>query len=191
MNFTAVFSIGCAVLCSTSTGLSQTATNTPIAVTDINAGLVLEVVAHHEPVIKRGDPGTEDNRFGFEGGTVMKLDGQYQMFVAEMVGVPWNTKMRLAHWRSPDGIHWERISTLFESSGDYTGRDPHAAVWSPMPFYNKEEGRWNPFYVTYKSQPDNDIARLKNRRTSDDLAGEPRFGISPSAWPVNLIMHGG
>jgi len=45
--------------------------------------------------------------------------------------------MRLAHWKSKDGIKWVRVSTLFESSGDFTGKDKNASIWSPIPFTTK------------------------------------------------------
>jgi hypothetical protein len=152
-----------------------------IVINDLNDSLVFEIIDHKEPVINRGDPGTEENRYGFEGGTVIKMDGMYQMFTAEMVDLPWATKMKLAHWRSRDGIQWERVSTLYESSGNYDGTDPRASLWAPMPYYNKDEGRWNLFYVAYKSQPNNDIARLHNYegriwRAVSGVPGEKGYG---------------
>jgi hypothetical protein len=114
------------------------------------------------PVLKRGDPGTELNLFGFEGGSVIKRDGIYNLFTAEMVDTPWNVKMKLAHWVSTDQFNWKRVSTIVESSGNFTGTDVRAACWSPMPFYNEKQGRWNMFYVTYKSKPNNDTASFVN-----------------------------
>ena len=40
------------------------------------------------PVIRRGDPGTELNKYGFEGGCVIKQNGVYHLFTSEMVGDP-------------------------------------------------------------------------------------------------------
>jgi len=40
------------------------------------------------PVIRRGDPGTEQNKYGFEGGCVIKQNGVYHLFTSEMVGDP-------------------------------------------------------------------------------------------------------
>jgi hypothetical protein len=45
------------------------------------------------------------------------------MFVAERFGDPFIVKMRLSHWKSQDGLNWEKNSTLFESSGNFTGED--------------------------------------------------------------------
>ncbi len=106
------------------------------------------------PVLSHGMPGTEGNRHGFEGGCVLKLDNAYHLFVSEMVDDPFWVKMKLAHWSSPDGRKWQRLSTLMESSGNYDGTDPRAAVWAPMPVYSAPEERWNLFYVAYRCAPD-------------------------------------
>ncbi len=114
------------------------------------------------PVIKKGDPGTENNKYGFEGGRALKLNGIYHLFTSEMIDDPWWTKMRLAHWKSPDGKNWQRVSTLYESSGDFTGTDQRAALWSPMPIFDPCENRWNLFYVSYKSKPNTETAWYLN-----------------------------
>jgi hypothetical protein len=107
-----------------------------------------------EPILTIYSAGAIGNRYGFEGGRVLKLQGTYHLFTSEMVGDPHWVKMRLAHWISPDRLHWQRVNTLFESSGDFTGRDPRAALWSPMPIYDHAEQRWNLFYVAYQCAPD-------------------------------------
>lgn len=108
---------------------------------------------HAEPVLRRGTPGTEENKFGFEGGTVIKQDGVYHLFTSEMVGEPMWVEMRLAHWISEDSMHFVRQSTLYTSSGDHTGEDPRAALWSPMPTYDEAEERWSLTYVAYRCGP--------------------------------------
>jgi len=105
------------------------------------------------PLLKKGDPGTEGIEFGFEGGRVVRVNGIYHLFTSEMLGKPRFVKMRLAHWSSGDGSSWRRQSTLFESSGDYAGQDPRASLWSPLPIYDEANGRWNLFYVAYRSMP--------------------------------------
>lgn len=105
------------------------------------------------PVICEDTKGVEGNKYGFEGGCVLRMDSSYQLFVAEQCGDPMVVKMRLAHWQSPDGYQWKRISTLYESSGEFTGKDVRASMWSPMPIYDESEKRWNFFYVTYRSKP--------------------------------------
>jgi hypothetical protein len=115
-----------------------------------------------EPILTVSTAGAEGNKYGFEGGRVLKLGASYHLFTSEMIGDPHWVKMRLAHWTSGDRLLWKRISTLFESSGDFTGRDPRAALWSPMPVYNQQEGRWNLFYVAYQSAPDSREKWLTN-----------------------------
>ena len=86
---------------------------------------IFEIISSSDgPVIKKGDPGTENNKYGFEGGRTFKLNGIYHLFTSEMIDEPWWTKMRLAHWKSPDGKNWQRVSTLYESSGDFYRHRP-------------------------------------------------------------------
>ncbi|QJD86573.1 hypothetical protein [Cohnella herbarum] len=114
------------------------------------------------PLLKKGDAGTEGIEFGFEGGRVVRADGKLHLFTSEMLGKPRFVKMRLAHWSSVDGLEWERVSTLFESSGEYLGQDPRASLWSPMPIYDPAAERWNLFYVAYNSMPSTDQAWYEN-----------------------------
>jgi hypothetical protein len=106
------------------------------------------------PVLTIRSDGAEGNKYGFEGGRVLKINGGYHLFTSEMVGDPHWVKMRLAHWTSHDRMHWKRIGTIAESSGDFTGKDPRAALWSPLPVYDPKEGRWSLFYVAYQAAPD-------------------------------------
>ena len=125
--------------------------------------LELEIVEWHEgPVLGEGDPGTEYIKHGFEGGRVIRQDGWYHLFTSEQSGDPKWVKMRMAHWKSEDGLDWQRVSTLFESSGDYTGEDPRAALWSPMPVYNDEDSTWYMTYVAYRCKPDTKQQFLNN-----------------------------
>jgi len=112
---------------------------------------VVEVIDH--PLITMNDPGTEGNIFGFEGGRILKQDGVYHIFTTEMYGEPVWCKTRLAHWKSKDGISWARDATIFESTGNFTGTDSHAALWSPMPVFDKKQNCWILTYVCYHSKP--------------------------------------
>ena len=120
------------------------------------------VEQHENPVITVKSPGAEGNKLGFEGGRVIKLRGTYHLFTSEMVDKPLGVKMKLGHWTSSDRLHWKRISTLYESSGEYAGKDPRAALWAPMPEYNDQEGRWNLFYVAYRCAPSTPEKWLEN-----------------------------
>lgn len=93
---------------------------------------------------------------------MVKMGSTYHLFTSEMVGNPHWVKMRLAHWTSPDRANWQRVATLFESSGDFTGKDPRAALWSPMPVFDAKADRWNLFYVAYAASPDTSQAWLTN-----------------------------
>lgn len=113
-------------------------------------GITMTVVEEHDgPVIKQGDPGTENNMWGLEGGRVLKLDGKYHLFTAEMVDKPFWIKMKLGHWVSPDRLHWERHCTMYESSGGKGRFDARAALWAPMPIFDEKNNVWHLFYVTY------------------------------------------
>jgi lysophospholipase L1-like esterase len=106
---------------------------------------------HPAALIHAGHPDARGNVYGLEGGSVLKVGGLYHLFSAENHGEPrWNA-MRLAHWTSADRLTWQRRPTLYESSNDLVGNDPRAALWAPMPIYNQDEGRWNLFYVAYRT----------------------------------------
>lgn len=111
------------------------------------------VAQYPTPVITVQSEGAAGNKYGFEGGRVLKLQGTYHLFTSEIVGDPIWVKMKLGHWESHDRVHWKRIATLYESSGEFHGKDPRAALWAPMPIYDQKEERWNLFYVAYRSQP--------------------------------------
>lgn len=118
------------------------------------SGTRLELVEQHPtPVITTKSPGAESIKYGFEGGRVIKVGRVYHLFTSELAGDPVWVRMRFGHWRSDDKLRWTRVATVFESSGDFTGKDPRASLWSPLPVYDDTEGRWNLFYVAYESQP--------------------------------------
>src|SRR5436190_18415768 len=121
--------------------------------TDPNALSFSIVDQHPRPLISRSTPGTADNKYGFEGGRVVLLDGTYHLFISEMNADPKWTKTRLAHWTSHDGFSFSRQSTLFESSGDFTGADPRAALFLPIPIFDEELDRWTLFYSAFRSPP--------------------------------------
>jgi len=114
------------------------------------------------PILTIRSDGAQGNKYGFEGGRVLKLKGTYHLFTSEMVGDPHWVKMRLAHWTSQDRLHWRRMGTLAESSGEFTGKDQRAALWSPLPVFDPKEDRWNLFYVAYQAAPDTSKQWLTN-----------------------------
>ncbi len=114
------------------------------------------------PLVKKGDPGTENIKHGFETGCVLKLDGVYQWFTAEFPTDPLWVKTRLTRWASRDGRTWKRIGTLYESSGSFDGGDPRAALFAPMPIYNEKDGRWDLFYSSARCKPNTATEWLNN-----------------------------
>lgn len=146
--------------------------------------LRLVVVKRHPgPVLTIRDDGATENKYGFEGGRVVKIRETYHLFTSEMAGDPHWVKMRLAHWTSTDRVHWKRMATLYESSGDFTGKDPRAALWSPMPVYDPEARRWNLFYVAYQAAPDTDHEWLTNHEGRIWRAVSERPGRDGIAGP--------
>ena len=117
---------------------------------------------HPLPVITVKFPGAEGNKYGFEGGRVVKVGKTYHLFTSEMVGDPFWVKMKFGHWTSKNRLHWKRLATLYESSGEFRGKDPRAALWSPLPVYDDKEGRWSLFYVAYRSAPNTKAKWLNN-----------------------------
>jgi hypothetical protein len=116
-------------------------------------GLAL-VEQHPSPVLTVKSPGAEGNKHGFEGGNVVKLGGVYHLVTTEMAGENPSVNTNLAHWMSSNRLHWKRVSTLYESSGEFTGQDPRAALWGPMLIYDEQSQTWNLIYVAYRAAPD-------------------------------------
>ena len=117
---------------------------------------------HPAPVLTTRTSGAEGNRFGFEGGRVVKVDGTYHLFTSEMVGDPIWVRMKLGYWTSRDRLTWTRAATVRESSAEFTGADPRAALWSPLPVWDETANRWNLFYVVYRSKPGDGTAFTLN-----------------------------
>lgn len=159
-------------------------------------GAAPEITMTGQPqvILSVRSPGAEDNKYGFEGGTIVKVDGTYHLFTSEMIGDPFWVKMRLGHWTSRDRLTWTRVATLRESSGDYTGKDPRASLFSPMVVWDEVANRWNLFYVGYYSEPDTATEFRTNRsgriyRAVAKVLGEQ--GIAGSFDDVGVILEPG
>lgn len=99
-----------------------------------------------EALIGPDHPGSKGIQYGYEGGIVFMHRNEFHMFVTEQVtGI---VLTRTGHWKSADGINWTRLKTLQEPVD--TPGNPRYSIWSPMPFYNENEKRWNLFYVGYE-----------------------------------------
>lgn len=146
------------------------------------------------PILTNHSEGAQGNKYGFEGGRVLKIKGTYHLFTSEMVGDPHWVKMRLAHWISRDRLQWTRVSTVAESSGDFTGKDERAALWSPLPVYDPKESRWSLFYVAYQAAPDTAERWLTNNegriwRAVSTTSGED--GIDGPYKDIGIVLQRG
>ena len=110
-----------------------------------------KVKLYDRPVITKDNPEVKGNQFGFETGTVVKVKSKYYMFVNEMYGQPYSTATRIACWLSDNRRNWNRISTLFTSTGDMTGMDERASLFGPNIVFDDEKQQWNLFYVAYRA----------------------------------------
>jgi hypothetical protein len=102
------------------------------------------------PLIDQTNPGSIDNKYGYECGQVFLYKNDYNMFITERA-VSANSGSdltRTGHWKSSDGVSWTRVGTLQNSINVPT--IPKYAIWSPMPVYDTNEERWNIFYVGYE-----------------------------------------
>ena len=139
------------------------------------------------PVLTIQSVGAEGNKYGFEGGRVIKLKGVYHLFTSEMVGDPHWVRMKLAHWESRDRLSWKRVGTLRASSGDFTGADPRAALWSPIPVFNESDNQWNLFYVAYEASPDTPRQWLTNHEGRIWRAVSEKPGIDGIGGPYKDV----
>ena len=156
--------------------------------------IALEIIeTSPQPVLDSLSRGAEDIKYGIEGGSVVRsADGSYHLFTAERFSDPIIVKMRLAHWSSRDGKSWNRIATLYESSGEFTGADPKAALWAPMPIFDEREDRWSLFYVAYRCKPNTPEAWYENYegriwRAESVIAG--RAGLGGPYRNVGVVME--
>jgi hypothetical protein len=155
----------------------------------------LELLRQHPtPVLTTRTPGADGIRWGFEGGRVVKVGGTYHLFTSEMVDDPMWVRMRLGHWTSVDRLSWNRAATVYESSGEYEGQDPRAALWSPLPVWDDTRNLWNLFYVAYRSPPGDGERFLSNHdghiwRSVSRTPG--RDGISGPWQDLGVVMKPG
>jgi hypothetical protein len=128
----------------------------------VDAG-ALVVADHDTPIVLHADDASGGTAgYGFEGGRVLVEGGRLHLFSTEMVGSPIWVPTALAHWTSSDGIRWTRCSSIVESTGDLTGVDRNAAMFSPMPVFNDDDDVWDFFFVSYRALPDTAEAFLRN-----------------------------
>jgi len=120
--------------------------------------------SHAGRVINAAQARNGTSGFGFEGGRIFVRDGIFHLFTTELVSEPIWVLTEFAHWVSSDGLSWSRQSTVLRSSGDFTGEDSLAALFSPMPVFNESEDYWDLFFVAYRSAPDTGTKFLRNHK---------------------------
>ncbi|GAP73135.1 hypothetical protein [Candidatus Symbiothrix dinenymphae] len=113
----------------------------------------IEVIACNDTVINRYSPFAEDIKYGFESGCVVKVSNIYHLFTAEMARDPNWIGMQIGHWKSSDGIDWQRVETICKSDADFTGSSQRATVWGSNVVFNEDDDRWHMFYIYYKAKP--------------------------------------
>ncbi len=110
----------------------------------------MTLIAESEaPLIDSSHPGSSGIKRGMEGGTIFWQGGEYRMFITEMLRSDYSGT-RNGYWKSKDGVNWDRVATIQESDDNIMGLK--GSVWSPMPFFNRQEKRWNLFYVGYSEK---------------------------------------
>jgi len=129
-------------------------TEKPKTISDNDTIVRLDVVLCQDTILNPQTPGCEDIKYGFEGGRVVKLGNVYHLITAEMAGDPFCVSMRIGHWESADGLKWNRIGTIRQSDGDFTGTSQRASPWGPMVVFVDEDNRWHLVYVNYRSKPE-------------------------------------
>ena len=152
----------------------------PAAETRPSTPRLVLVSQHPTPVITTRTPGAEGIRYGFEGGRAVKVGDAYHLFTTEMVSDPMWVKTRFGHWTSRDRLAWTRVATVRESSGEFEGKDPRAALWSPLVVWDPAGGRWNLFYVAYRAMPTDGTRFLLNH------AGEIWRAVSKAPGPEGI-----
>lgn len=149
------------------------------------------ILPSHAPVISLDHPELCANRYGFESGRALKVNGTYHLFVSEMSDDPFWIKLRLAHWRSPDAVHWSRVSTLFESTGVNSPDDHRSSIWTPTPVFDPREDRWNLFYVAYRGpRPEEGTLRHMSGRIWRAIAQTPGLdGLGGPYRDVEIVLQ--
>jgi hypothetical protein len=150
--------------------------------------------SHPKTVLNASNPDAKDIVFGFEGGRVVKVNGTYHLFTSEMYQPPMWVKMRFGHWISTDKLSWKRVSTIRESSGEFEGLDPRAALWSPLPVWDADNNEWNLFYVAYKAKANTPEKFLWNHegriwRSVSEVKG--KNGINGPFVDKGIVMEPG
>ncbi|HLP38191.1 hypothetical protein [Lacibacter sp.] len=111
----------------------------------------LEFVSlYPKPVIDQAHPDAADVKFGFEGGTAHKVAGTYYLFTTEIFDTPKTAAVRLAVWKSRNGITFKKHSVIVSTNRDWNDTTNRMSPWSPMAVFDTERNVWSVFHVGYR-----------------------------------------
>lgn len=127
--------------------------------------VLLDVVElNPNSIIKAGDPGTEDIKFGFEGGTCRKVNGVYYLFTTEVFNVPKTAATRLALWTSENGFSFQKKLVIAETNYNWEDTTYLMSPWSPMAVYDPDRDLWSVFHVGYRRKENStDVFNMSGR----------------------------
>ena len=108
---------------------------------------------NEQPIIKAGDPGTEDIKFGFEGGTCRKVNGVYYLFTTEVFDEPKTAAVRLAIWKSSDGLKFQKHNVIVETNRNWEDTTHRMSPWAPNTVFDSARNVWSVFHVAYSRKP--------------------------------------
>ena len=119
-------------------------------------------------IVNASSPGSLNNSYGYEDGSVRLVGGALHMLVSEEWAAPQWVGMRLAHWSSAsaDGTApWLRVGTLVLDGREMVSSrncsaDHTAALWSPVAFFEEAAGTWFISYVGYMCPNADGVVRL-------------------------------
>lgn len=149
----------------------------------------LEVISlHPTPVIGKATKGAEDNKFGFEGGTVQKIKDRYYLFSTEIFDNPKTAKVRLALWMSKDGLTFLKQQVLISTNNNWNDKTYNMSPWSPMSVFDEDTQRWNIFYVGYRRKPNSaDVFNMSGKIRRLEASKKGRDGINSTYINKGLI----
>lgn len=134
---------------------------------------------NQEPVISKNSKGAEDNKFGFEGGTAVKVNRRYYLFTTEVFGLPKTAAVRLALWKSKDGIKFKRRYQLTQTNSNWADSTSYLmSPWSPNLVFDSLKNRWSVFHVGYRRKPGSpDVYNMSGRIRRFDAVKKGAKGI--------------
>jgi hypothetical protein len=138
------------------------------------------VSVHPTPVIGKGYKGAEDVKFGFEGGTAVKVKGTYYIFTTEIFDVPKTAAVRLGRWESKDGINFTKKGIIAQTNFNWEDTKSHEmSPWSPNAVYDEDRKLWSVFHVGYSRKPNStNVFNMSGRIFRHDAVKKGVKGIA-------------